>query len=150
MNRRRHLIALTLLAALAGFTPQAVQAQPRPEADGTLPPDKHLFAVELRTGAAWDAAKPPQEQAHFREHAANLARLRREGHLLLGARYGDKGLVVLMAGGEAEARAMIEADPAVQARVFAYELHPMAPFYPGAVPGRRRAAPPAPASAPRP
>ena len=97
-----------------------------------------LFAVEFKTGPGWDASKAPGEQAHFRDHSANLKKLRDQGSLVLGARYADKGLVVLQAASADEAHAMVKQDPAVQARVFAYELHPFNVFYGGAVAPRPR------------
>jgi hypothetical protein len=92
-----------------------------------------LFAVEFRTGPKWDTSKPAQEQLHFKEHSANLKRLRDAGSLKLGARYSDKGLIVLAAASEEQARGEIEKDPTVQAQVFAYELHPFNVFYSGCV-----------------
>jgi uncharacterized protein YciI len=132
--------ACALLAALCFGTAAAQDPPPLP-----------LWAVEIKTGARWDAAKPPQEQLYFREHSQNLQRLRAAGQLVMGARYSDKGLVVLAAATEAEARAMMDADPAIKAETFRYELHAFNVFYGGSVATRPRpAAPaPAPASAPR-
>src|SRR5687767_8909319 len=53
----------------------------------------NLYAVEIKTGSAWDSSKRPNEQLYFREHSANLKRLHDQGTLVLGARYSDKGLV---------------------------------------------------------
>jgi len=92
-----------------------------------------LFAVEFKTGPRWVASKQPHEQEHFREHSANLRKLREQGSLVLGARYGEKGLIVLAAESESAARAMIEQDPSVLNGVFSYELHPFLVFYGGAV-----------------
>ena len=99
-----------------------------------------LYAVEFTTGSAWDAAKPPQEQAEFSAHSANLKKLREAGQLVLGARYADKGLVIISAADEAAARALIEQDPAVQAKTFTYQLHEFRVFYGGSVtaPPRRK------------
>lgn len=115
----RLLCHMLLLLCLAGAT----AAQP--------PSTELLFAVEIRTGAAWDAAKPPGEQANFRAHSQHLARLRSEGRLAMGARYGDKGLLVLKAASAQEARALMDADPSMQSRTFSYELHEMRVFQPG-------------------
>jgi uncharacterized protein YciI len=131
MSRRRRLLAAFLATTLVGL-PLAAAAQTPPASDLLL------FAWELRTGPAWDSAKPPPEQQHFRAHSANLRRLRDEGRLVLGARYGDKGFMVLAAATLDEARAMIEADPAVRDKVFVYELHPFNVFYGGSVEARRR------------
>lgn len=90
-----------------------------------------LYAVEFRTGPGWDHSRPPQEQSYFSEHSANLRRLRESGSLKMGARYSDKGLVVLAASSEGEARSMVERDPSVENGVFSYELHPLRVFYEG-------------------
>ncbi len=107
---------------------------PNPVAQDTLP----LFAVQIRTGARWDAAKPPQEQRHFRDHSANLKRLRDAGHLVAGARYSEVGLVILTAESEAQARAMMDQDPSFEAGIFRYEVHPFDVFYSGSLQGRPR------------
>lgn len=125
-----------MLAAAAYERPAVAQALP---ASAAAPVAEQLFAVEIKTGPAWDASKPPQDQLHFRDHSAHLRRLREQGALVMGARYGDKGLVVLKAASEPEARALMQADPSMQARVFAYELHEFRVFYGGSVaaPARR-------------
>jgi uncharacterized protein YciI len=88
-----------------------------------------LFAVEFKTGPKWVAEKAPQEQEYFADHSANLRKLREAGSLVLGARYSDKGLIVLSAETEAAARAMIDQDPSVANGVFRYELHAFRVFY---------------------
>ncbi len=81
-------------------------------------PAAKLFTVTITTGPAWDAAKPANEQKFFREHSANLARLRAEGLSVLGGRYGDKGLLLVRAPDEAAARAEFAKDPAIAAGTF--------------------------------
>lgn len=140
MMARAHrlFVALAFAAASPAALSQAQAPAPQPAAQ-ELP----LFVVEIQTGPQWDGAKPAHEQRFFREHSANLKRLRDTGSLLMGARYADKGLVVLAAANEAEARAMMDADASMQAQVFRYELHAFNVFYGGAVnPRPRRPAPP--------
>jgi uncharacterized protein YciI len=91
------------------------------------------FAVEFRTGPGWDKAKPPGEQKHFADHSANLRKLRQEGRIVLGARYGEVGLVLLRAADEAEARALLAADPSLAAGVFTAQIHPFSAFMGGTV-----------------
>ena len=140
MSRRRWLAtwsATPVMGLLLGGRAQA-QATPAaavPEATTELP----LFVAEIRTGPAWDPSRPPQEQPFFRDHAAHLRRLRDAGHIRLGARYADKGLIVLAAATADEARAWMQADPSMQHGTFSFELHPFAVFYGGSVaPPRRR------------
>lgn len=123
------LFRLVVLAALSVFVTSRALAQAPASAEAA--PANRLFAVQIRTGAKWDAAKPAREQLHFREHSANLKRLRDAGHLVMGARYSDIGFIVLTAKSEAEARAMMDEDPSIKAEVFRYEVHLMSVFYPG-------------------
>jgi uncharacterized protein YciI len=111
------LLALLLLAAPVTFAQEPAR----------------LFVVHFSTGPAWLADKPFNEQPHSREHSQNLARLRSEGMLLLGARYADKGMIVLRAANEAAARAEIERDPAILAGIFVFEIALFQPFYEGCV-----------------
>ena len=149
MNRRRKLISSWLagaVGALGAFALGRAQAQDKTvaPAPATGPAGANpasapaaaalpLFAVELRTGARWDHARPAHEQAQFREHSTNLKRLRDQGHIALGARYADKGFLVVTAASAAAARELMEADPSIQAQVFAFELHEFRVFYPGCV-----------------
>lgn len=94
---------------------------------------ERLFVVEFTVGPAWVHDKPPHEQLHFKEHSENLRRLRTEGRLVLGARYSDKGLVVLKAATEAEAKAQVDRDESVKAGVFRAEVFDFRPFYDGCV-----------------
>jgi uncharacterized protein YciI len=130
ITRRQALHAALLTSPLLASPAVAAQAEPQAPAS--------LFAVEFRVGPKWDASKKPHEQTHFREHSANLKRLRDSGHLLVGARYADKGFLVIAAESEASARALVEADPSVSGQTFAYDLHPFNVFYAGCVPAPRR------------
>ena len=150
-TRRQALAALAPLAAaaLGAAAPSASRGQtaaasapagasgpasaPPTSSPGPLTDARPTFAVEIRTGPAWDASKPPQAQALFREHSVHLRRLRDEGHILVGARYADKGLLLVTAADVAAARALFEADPSMKAGTFAFELHALAVFYGGCV-----------------
>jgi len=94
-------------------------------------PVETVFAVTFRTGPAWDLEKSPNEQLHFADHSTNLRELRASSKILLGGRFGDVGLILLKAASEAEARAMIERDPSVQAGVFKAEVQAWSPFMSG-------------------
>lgn len=129
----RHLQRLLTAWCMALALCPAAVAQPAPASAAAAGPPSRLYAIEIKTGTSWDAAKPAHEQAHFREHSANLRHLREQGALVMGARYADKGLIVLRAASEADAHAMMQVDPSIQGRVFAYELHEFVVFYGGAV-----------------
>lgn len=93
-----------------------------------IPEIPALFAVRLTKGPAWDETKGPNEQAGMREHSANIARLRREGILVHGARFGELGLLVLRLPDEAAVRQQLAADPTIAAQVFSLQVDRFAPF----------------------
>ncbi len=115
-----------------------VSAEPSPPAD-------RLFIVHFSTGPAWAAGKAPQEQPRFGEHGANLARLRKEGRIALGARFAEKGMIVVRFPTEEAARAEIAADPGVMAGTFVFDIAELRTFYDGCL-ERRAAATPQPAA----
>ncbi|MBN8481230.1 MAG: hypothetical protein J0L88_06510 [Xanthomonadales bacterium] len=119
-------VALSAMLLLGAGTMGALADPPAAQATATA-----LFAVEVTTGPGWDKAKPPGEQAFFREHSAHLKRLRDEGRIVVGARYSDKGLLVFRATSADEVRAWMAGDPSMQAGTFASEVHPFNVFYPG-------------------
>ncbi len=95
------------------------------------PESEKLFAARYSKGPAWDPAKEPNDQAGMREHSANLGRLRREGQILFGARYGDTGLIVFHAADEAAVRKFLEPDPTPKSGVFRLAVDSFNPFYAG-------------------
>lgn len=123
-------VGLAVLVAAVSARGQSVPPPAEPATQGPL------FAVEIRIGPRWDAAKPAHEQAFFREHSANLRKLREAGQLAVGARYGDKGLVILSAATADAARVLMDADPAIAHGTFVYEVHEFRVFYPGTVQAR--------------
>jgi hypothetical protein len=104
----------------------------RAQAPAPVPPAP-LYAALFKTGATWDAARAPNEQPFFREHSANLAKLRAAGTIVMGARYADVGLVVVTAATEAEARRLFDGDPSIAAGTFTLDVQRLSVFYPGYV-----------------
>ena len=89
-----------------------------------------LFVVHFETGPSWNKSLAPSEQPSFREHSANLNRLRKEGAIVFGARYGDLGMIFLQADTLEVATALLDADPGVRSGIFAYRIAPLRVFYP--------------------
>lgn len=133
-------VALLLLAAGLAHAQQGPAASaPAPAASAaTGSAAENLYAVEIRTGPAWQADKPPQQQAFFREHSAHLRMLREQGRLVMGARYGELGLLVLQAATRAQAEALMAADPSMQHGTFRCEVHEFNVFYGGTLQPRPR------------
>ena len=94
---------------------------------------RQFFAVEIKVGPNWDSAKPASEQAFFKEHSENLKHLRDTGHIIMGARYSDIGLIVFSATSADEVRELMDRDPSMAAGTFSYRVHAMNVFYPGNV-----------------
>jgi hypothetical protein len=124
------MISHVLLTMILGLTFSAVQpAAPTPQE----PAAKQYFIVIFSRGPAWEDAKPANEQVGFKEHSENLRRLRTEKRIPIGGRYGEKGMVIVEAKDEDEARSLFATDIMVQKKTFALELHQFRPFYKGAI-----------------
>lgn len=123
----REVIRLLVLVLLVGVHAGSALGA---ESAGLAEP---LYVVEFTTGPAWQADKPFHEQAHAVDHSANLRRLREQGILVLGARHGAKGMIVLRTSSEEAAHSEIDQDPAVSAGVFSYTIEEFKPFFGGCV-----------------
>lgn len=81
----------------------------------------------LDKGPAWSAAETPENAALQQAHLANFAKLHREGRLAVVGPFGDdtpmRGMGLLRAASIEEARAVAEADPAVEAGHLTVRIH---------------------------
>jgi hypothetical protein len=127
----RSALALAVAALVCGYAVGRAAAGPV---------QTPLWVMMYTTGPAWDATRAAADQRHFRTHSANLARLRAEGRIRLGGRFGPWGLILVDARSEAEARSYFAPDSALSSGVFAGELHAWSTIYAGEV----GAAPPPP------
>lgn len=91
------------------------------------------FALIYTTGENWDTSIAHTDQPYFAEHSAFLAKLRKEGKIEIGARYSDKGLIILKVKDEDEAKALLAQDLSVTHKTFKAELFPFSPFYTGCI-----------------
>jgi hypothetical protein len=108
-------------------------AQSPTSPSGQAAPAKQYFIAIFSKGPAWDEAKPANEQVGFKEHNENLRRLRSEKKISIGGRYGDKGMVIVEAPNESEARSLFAPDLMVEKKTFTLELNQFRPFYKGAI-----------------
>lgn len=130
--KRMHWVAVTtvgLTIAGGGFL--------LGQANRTASQVPSLFVMMYTPGAAWDAALPPNEQLHFGEHSANLARLRADSVIVAGGRFGPWGLIIVEADDEAAARELFASDPALTSGTFEGEVYEWTTIYDGVVPPRR-------------
>lgn len=125
------LVALCVPVLLLATAPAAEMT-----GSGTPQAADSLWALSFTTGSAWRADRAPGDQAGFAAHSRNLSRLRTEGRILMGGRYGTVGLMLVRAGSEAEVRQLLAADSAVAAGVFHAEITVWRTVYDGNVPRR--------------
>ena len=114
-------IALLLLGACV--TPPPPSAVPQP------PPEMAQYVVGLmRRDPHWTARGPTDGETLDAAHVARLGHLAKEGKIALIGPFTDGGelrtLCVYAVKTVAEARALADSDPAVQAGRLVVELHP--------------------------
>jgi hypothetical protein len=126
------VVVLAIAAALSGATRAAGTPSARPARQST----DSLFALSFAVGPGWDATKPPGAQAGFREHSQNLARLRREGRILAGGRFGSLGLMLVRGRDSAEVRAQLAGDSTLTHGVFKASIDVWQTIYEGPVPAK--------------
>ncbi len=119
--------ALVLLITLTVMNAFAMESLPSEQQA------KSLYAVEIKVGKNWNSTKPPQEQAYFKEHSLNLQKLRKEGHIVMGARYSDIGLLIFSAHSAEEVKEYMSKDPSIEAGTFQYQVYPFNVFYAGTI-----------------
>ena len=96
----------------------------------TAPADS-LYIVTYSLGETWDKSKGPGEQPYFKEHGARLGQLRKDGIIKFGARYADKGMIVIAAADFVKAKEIVNADVAVQNKLFIADVQKFNIFYDG-------------------
>ena len=120
------LVLLAILCSSAFGTPQTGDTM----VVAAQKPSSQLFVVHFETGPSWNKSLSPAEQPTFRDHSANLNRLRKDGVIIFGARYSDFGMIFLKADSLEVAKKIIEADPGVRSGIFIYRIAPLSVFYP--------------------
>lgn len=98
-----------------------------------IKPADSLYIVTYTTGSLWDNSKQVNEQQYFKDHSANLSKLRKEGVITVGARYGDKGIIFIKAKSMLAARELVLTDPAVVNKLFAADIQKVSVFYGGCI-----------------
>lgn len=120
MTNRTFLLSGLLLLSLLSFS-------------GNEPQDQKLFIVIYTPGENWNNSKQPQDQDYFNFHSKRLQNYRKEGKILVGARYSNKGMIVMPAENEEEIKKIVLADSAVIAKTFNAEVFPYFVFYDGCI-----------------
>jgi len=90
-----------------------------------------LYIVTYTTGSLWDNAKSPGEQQFFKEHSGFMGTLRKDGITKFGARYADKGIIVIAASSLKTAQEIIQRDQAVVHKLFVADIQKLNIFFEG-------------------
>ena len=87
-----------------------------------------VYLAFLTRGDKWTPEKTPQTEAIQKAHMDNINRLAETKKLVVAGPFGDngtlRGIFVFKVGSLAEAKALAETDPAVQAGRLALDIHP--------------------------
>ena len=102
-------------------------------AQTTSPGADSLYIITYTTGALWDKAKKPNEQTYFKEHSTNLSSLRKSGVIQFGARYAEKGIIIIRAANFNAAKDLINSDVAVANNLFNADIQKLNVFYDGCI-----------------
>lgn len=132
--RRIHAITLmagALLALTACLTAEPARAETAKPGAPLAAAQDMLFAIQFTTGPNWDPAKAPNDQTFFGEHSANLNRMRREGVLVIGARFAEVGLIVVRLPDAAAVQAELDKDPSIAGGTFSAQVDRFRPFMHG-------------------
>ena len=112
---------LVLSFAIVYCPAQGVTQTPNPQQAA----GKATYLVVYRPGPAWLTGKSIMDQP-LKEHGKYMLSLYVKGSMQLAGPLTDNagGAVLLEVSDEAEAKAIVENDPAVKSGVFVYEMHP--------------------------
>jgi hypothetical protein len=99
----------------------------------TTNPTDSLYIVTYTTGSLWDVNKKTNEQPYFKEHSANLSALRKAGTIRTGARYGEKGFIIIAAQSMKAAQELILTDVAIVNKLFIADIKKLNVFYDGCI-----------------
>jgi uncharacterized protein YciI len=128
---KRSLLALWTLAMIFASGGVA-QTPPRPDKTPDVGPGGFemttYYVGFLYRGPKWTSGHATETEALQNAHLANIQKLAAEGKLLLAGPFTDngdlRGIFVFRVRSMAEAQALAEADPAVQAGRLRLEFHP--------------------------
>lgn len=124
-----------MAAAILGMTAGPTQGRPPKDEEGIEAPapavaGQQLFAMIYSPGPKWQQGKPFREQIAIKEHFAYMKTLFAEGWIFSAGGMGaEHGLVLLHAGSQAEADAILAADPMIQAGGFTGVVRPYSPTF---------------------
>jgi uncharacterized protein len=124
-DERRSFVRMSLACAgLCAVTPGSAAVAQQAASDQAKPAAKRTYLVVYRPGPGWIQGKSMQEQPPLKEHGRYMLQLYRQGVLQFAGRFGDNigGAMAFVAKDDADANAIVAADPAVTSGMFTHEL----------------------------
>jgi len=118
---RKLILSISVLSLLLG-APLAAQKE--------APPHKLVqFQMAIFTkGPIWVTTSDAERGRIFQEHLGNVFSMYESGKMVIAGPFGDNinlvGIFIMRAASSDEARAWVEADPAVKAGLLVPEMHP--------------------------
>lgn len=118
------LIATVVIALIFLVSPLCT-AQQKEEPKSRL---VQFHMAILKKGPKWTGARTPETQKILHQHLINVLALLDSGKAVAAGPFGDEsdlaGIFILRAPSAAEAKAWVDADPAVEAGLFVAEIQP--------------------------
>jgi uncharacterized protein YciI len=121
----RNVVGMSLAVVFGALAVTVLAAETAPgDALVTSSATRPTYLVVYRRGPSWAEGKPMREQQSMREHFRYYLELHRKGLLIAGGGFTDEsgGAAVFEATDDAAANEIIRADPAVESKVFRFEL----------------------------
>ena len=96
-----------------------------------------VFAMIYTPGENWNYEITFDQQPFFIAHSKHIQKLRKEGSIVIGGRYSDKGFMLLRAKDSIKAVTIVEKDPSVTNGIFDVELFEFSTFYSGCLQNKK-------------
>jgi predicted enzyme related to lactoylglutathione lyase len=93
----------------------------------------HYFVVHYTTGSKWNKKLDFEKQPYSASHSKYLSALKKNGTIIFGMRYSDKGMLCIKAKDLNAAKQIINSDTAVIEELFKTDIQPADVFYDGCV-----------------
>ncbi len=91
------------------------------------------YALIYTPGPGWDTTKQAHQQLHFDKHSQFLSTMRKEKKILFGARFSDKGFLIVEARNDEEMRSMLKNDLMTVNQIFTATFYRLSVFYDGCI-----------------
>jgi len=120
---RKSILTLGVAAFLISASVAAAQQEEEPKSKLV----QFQMAI-MKKGPKWDSTKVEERNSILQQHIGNVVALLDSGRAIIAGPFTDNteiaGIFILRASSTAEAKAWVDADPAVKAGLMVAEMHP--------------------------